>query len=65
MNRLNCMNYRIDDFIEHDMYFITDGYRGLWRLSKVYRVNFKNMARSLISCGQFQNIDNRIVVTMI
>ena len=57
INKLNCMNYQVNAY-NVGYYYICDGLRGLYDLSKKYDVRFKSMVLTLLQNG-YVELDNQ------
>ena len=62
INKLNCMNYKFT--IEDEFYYLQDGLRSLYAVSRKYKVNFKELCLKLYEKGFYQ-INNETFINMI
>lgn len=63
LNKLNCMNYIVEDSESH--YYIQCGIRSLYKFAKRTNSNFKLMCRDLLNKGYFVASDNDTQISMI
>lgn len=49
-NHLNCSNFQVNT--DEGYFYLDNGYRSLWRLSKKINVPFKELCLNLMSEGQ-------------
>ena len=65
MNKLNCMNYLIDDFKHDDHFYLTCGIDCLKRISKKYNLDFLQVKQDLLNDGQFYDKKSKLAISMI
>lgn len=63
LNKLNCMNYDVDNGEEH--YYICTGLRGLYRYSKRHNIDFKALCLVLLDKGYHVLDDDMTQIAMI
>ena len=69
LNNLNCMNYHVEN--NEGFFYLQDGIRSLWRLSKHNNIPFKTLLKGLVSPNKqvmFKDFDGNgdyLLITMI
>lgn len=63
LNKLNCMNYMVDNGCEH--YYLLDGIRSLYKFSKARNVPFKALCLELLDKGYLVLNDRITQIAMI
>ena len=59
LNKLNCMNYYVYDHDTGDHWYLMEGLRSLFNISKVSNLTFREICIKLNEVGEVTIIDNR------